>query len=191
MTPSSSPKVKAEDDSTSQQQQSSYSLGSQILILYYVLLYEHVRLSHTRTILSSQRKVLRYSRALLSEIPIKYLLKTAERDQHRFGGIFPQLLKLCSTQYPHLCLVQDWLEDEARSKDYAMDTAGVGGQRSIAVAEVPEAFRLLRECPSKLTVVMEKMLTLPADELWRYSDVTLKHIDTILEPSTPRQVVGK
>lgn len=59
----------------------SYSAPTQVLMLYYVLLYEHVRLTHTRTLLSSQRKVLRYSKELLAEMPIKFLLRVAERDQ--------------------------------------------------------------------------------------------------------------
>jgi integrator complex subunit 2 len=186
MTPSSSPRISAKSEVDVPQ---SFSIATQILILYYVLLYEQVRLSHMKTILTTQRKVLRYSRALLSQLPIKYLLMTAERDQHRFGGVFPQLLKLCSTQHPHLCLVQDWLEDEARSKDFAMK-AGVA-RKSVSMTEVVEAFALLKECPSKLTIVMEKMLTLPADELWKYSDITLRHIGTIIEPNTPRQVMGE
>ncbi len=44
------------------QSESSPPLGTapQILTLYYVLLYESVRLSHMRAIVSAQRKVLRY-----------------------------------------------------------------------------------------------------------------------------------
>ena len=168
---------------------SPVSLAAQVLILYYVLLYEQVRLSHTRTILATQRKVLRYSRALLAEMPIKYLLKSAERDQHRFGGIFPQLLKLCSSQYPHLCLVQDWLENEAKSKDYAISDTKI--KRSVQMAEITEALSVMKECPSKVMMTMEKILTLPAVELWKYSSLLLRHMDSIIDPSTPRQVMGK
>ena len=168
---------------------SPVSLAAQVLVLYYVLLYEQVRLTHTRTILATQRKVQRYSRALLAEMPIKYLLKSAERDQHRFGGIFPQLLKLCSSQYPHLCLVQDWLENEAKSKDYAICDTKI--KKRIPMAEVTEALSVVKECPSKVMMAMEKMLTMPADELWKYSNVFLRHMNSIIDPSTPRQVMGK
>ena len=51
-------------------------------MLYYVLLYESVRLANMKSILVSPgRKVIRYSHDLLSELPIKFLLATAERDQ--------------------------------------------------------------------------------------------------------------
>ena len=56
--------------------------------------------------LVSGRKVIRHSHDILSELPIKFLLQTAERDQDRFGGLYPQLLRLCSTHFPHLCMVQ-------------------------------------------------------------------------------------
>ena len=70
------------------------NLAAQMLMLYYVLLYESVRLTHMKSILVSPgRKVIRYSHDLLSELPIKFLLATAERDQERFGGIYPQLLR--------------------------------------------------------------------------------------------------
>ena len=46
-------------------------------------------------------------------------MQTAERDQERFGGIFPQLLRLCSSHFPHLCLVQDWLSnDDVKLREY-------------------------------------------------------------------------
>ena len=165
------------------------SLAAQVLVLYYVLLYEQVRLSHTRTIMATQRKVMRYSRALLAEMPIKYLLKSAERDQHCFGGIFPQLLKLSSSQYPHLCLVQDWLEDEAKSKDFAIVDTSI--RRAIPMVDVTEALIVVKECPSKVMMVMEKMLMMPTDELWKYSKIFLRHMNSIIDESTPRQVKGE
>ncbi|QQP42110.1 Integrator complex subunit 2, partial [Caligus rogercresseyi] len=93
----------------------STSLAPQMLMLYYVLLYDSVRLSYMKSIVVSNRRVLRYSQKLLSALPLKFLLRTAENKEALFGGIFPQLLRLCSTHYPHLCSVNDWLEmdDEA------------------------------------------------------------------------------
>ena len=84
-----------------------------MMMLYYVLLYENVRLSHMKSILVSGRKVIRHSHDILSELPIKFLLQTAERDQDRFGGLYPQLLRLCSTHFPHLCMVQDTLMSDS------------------------------------------------------------------------------
>ena len=89
------------------------NVAAQMLMLYYVLLYENVRLSHMKSILVSGRKVIRHSHDILSELPIKFLLQTAERDQDRFGGLYPQLLRLCSTHFPHLCMVQDTLMSDS------------------------------------------------------------------------------
>ena len=181
---SSSPRTPRKE----KEQEKKFGLGSQVLMLYYILQYENVRLSHMRMILATQRKVLRYSDALLSSLPIKFLLKTAERDHSRFGVIFPQLLKLCSTQHPHLCLVQDWLEDEASSKDYAMARNNV--DKSVSIAEVKEAFASIRSCPFKLTMVLEKLLTMTPGRLWQFAELALSHIRNVLEPETPRQIKG-
>ena len=89
------------------------NVAAQMLMLYYVLLYENVRLAHMKSILVSGRKVIRHSHDILSELPIKFLLQTAERDQDRFGGLYPQLLRLCSTHFPHLCMVQDTLMSDS------------------------------------------------------------------------------
>lgn len=70
----------------------SYSLTAQLLILYYLLLYEDVRLTNAQTISSSGRKVLSYSTEFLSELPIKYLLHKAEEDQQSYGS------KYCTSQ---------------------------------------------------------------------------------------------
>ena len=68
----------------------------------------------TFCIAATNRTPLRYSAELLSELPLKYLLAAAEKHQDKFGGLFPSLLKLYITHFPHLCLVEDWLRgDEA------------------------------------------------------------------------------
>ena len=73
------------------------NLAAQMLMLYYVLLYESVRLANMKSILVSPgRKVIRYSHDLLSELPIKFLLATAERDQ------VINWLKVFQSRYPKL-----------------------------------------------------------------------------------------
>merc|ERR1719277_2755858 len=132
-------------------------------MLYYVLLYESVRLSNMKSILVSPgRKVIRYSHDLLSELPIKFLLQTAERDQERFGGIFPQLLRLCSSHFPHLCLVQDWLSnDDVKLREYenvdltiihvpvVTSRSGVGESPFVTESSVKEALLSIKSCSSK------------------------------------------
>ena len=68
-----------------------------------------------RNVSATNRTPHRYFADLLSKLPLKFLLSAAESQQDMFGGLFPSLLKLCTTHFPHLCLVEDWLRvDEAR-----------------------------------------------------------------------------
>ena len=167
------------------------NLSAQMLMLYYVLTYESVRLSHMKSILMSGRKVVRYSHDLLSELPIKFLLQTAERDQDRFGGIYPQLLRLCSTHFPHLCMVQDTLMSD--SLDLSEDNIeSISGQklstRAVSTAQVKEALSNQESCPAKLILVMKRLLQMPAPDVWQFSDLLISHIKQIMDPKTPQLV---
>lgn len=66
---------------------SSPSLTSQLLLLYYLLLYEDVRLTNTHSYIQAGRKVKSYSTEFLSELPIKYLLQQAQKDQQSYAGL--------------------------------------------------------------------------------------------------------
>ena len=66
---------------------SSPSLTSQLLLLYYLLLYEDVRLANTHSYVQAGRKVKSYSTEFLSELPIKYLLQQAQKDQQSYAGL--------------------------------------------------------------------------------------------------------
>lgn len=58
---------------------SEASLTPQLLLLYYLLLYEDCRLTNAHTLTISQRKIKIYSPEFLSELPIKYLLHHAQK----------------------------------------------------------------------------------------------------------------
>jgi integrator complex subunit 2 len=62
------------------------SLANQLLILYYILLYEDNRLANIRTLIQSGRKIKTYSGKLFSQIPVKYLLQEAQKHQNQCGG---------------------------------------------------------------------------------------------------------
>ena len=177
-----------------------FNITTQILMLYYILLYESVRLTHMKTILTSQRKVLRYSHELFADLPIKFLLQTAEKDQERFGGVFPQLLRLCSSHFPHLCLVQDWLSnDDAKNWDTVdsvkmledvdlASTTNIGESKEITEACVKEALVDLKKCSPKLTLVFKKLMKMPPQDVWQYSELIVSHITDFLEINTPYQL---
>ena len=53
-----------------------------------------------------------YSSKLMPQIPIKYLLHQCQKQQQNYTGLYPALLQLLATHYPHLCLVEEWLGEE-------------------------------------------------------------------------------
>ena len=53
-----------------------------------------------------------YSGHLYSAIPIKQLLIETRSNETSFGNLYPCLLRLLATHYPHLCLVEDWISEE-------------------------------------------------------------------------------
>ena len=146
---------------------------------------------------------MRYSHELFADLPIKFLLQTAERDQERFGGIFPQLLRLCSTHFPHLCLVQDWLSnDDAKTIEHNhggrmliddVDIAtisNIGESKEMTDTNVREALLHLKKCSPKLTLVFKKLIKMPPQDVWQYAELIVGHITDLLEPHTPYQLQG-
>ena len=147
--------------------------------------------------------VLRYSHELFGDLPIKFLLQTAERDQERFGGIFPQLLRLCSSHFPHLCLVQDWLSnDDGKLREYenvdfmitndsnAVPRSSCDEYKFITESSVKEALMSIKSCSSKLTLVFKRLIRMPPQDVWQYSEMIVEHIADLLEPTTPHQLLG-
>lgn len=55
---------------------------------------------------------LEYPPSLYSAIPIKQLFLLARDREVAYGDLYPTLLRLLTTHYPHLCLVEDWVEEE-------------------------------------------------------------------------------
>ena len=131
------------------------------------------------------------------------MLQTAERDQDRFGGIFPQLLRLCSSHFPHLCLVQDWLtNDDVKTDDYVngdhmliddvdvAPTSSIEESRYVTEFTVKEALLNIKSCSSKLTLVFKHLLKMPPQDVWQYAEMIVEHIVDLLDPATPYQLQG-
>lgn len=64
------------------------NLVPQLLVMYYLILYEEYRLMNYRNLLQMGKKVKCYSGKLFSQVPIKYLLQEAQKAQNRCGGMF-------------------------------------------------------------------------------------------------------
>jgi len=166
---------------------SEYSITTQILVLYYILLYESVRLTNMRNIVSINRKVTRYSHELFADLPIKFLLQTAERQQGDYGCVFPQLLRHCTTHFPHLCMVQDWLAEDTGHADIASAHVTVDGGH-LTEGHLAEALHNLKKCPSKLTLALRKLLAVPPQDAWVHADRIFSHLKEVLDEGTPLQV---
>uniref|UniRef100_U5ETJ7 Integrator complex subunit 2 n=1 Tax=Corethrella appendiculata TaxID=1370023 RepID=U5ETJ7_9DIPT len=157
------------------------NLTPQLLLLYYLLLYEDVRLSNMTTLLTNGRKVKSYSTEFLSELPIKYLLQQAQRNHHEYSGLFSSLLRLLITHFPHLSLVDDWIEEESISLESKT-------RKPISDFNVVEAFEEIELCPTKTIKLLKLMLTKSPTELWPLSNTFIRYFKKILAASIPRLI---
>lgn len=163
------------------------SLTSQLLFLYYLLLYEDVRMTNMSNFLSQGRKVKSYSVEFLSELPMKYLLQQAQRDQLNYASLFSPLLRLLATHFPHLSLVDDWLDDEMINID---STAANYDNVVINELTVKEAFKNIKSCPSRTGRVLRQMMIMKPTEIWGYSETIISYFKTILDEKVPRYIQG-
>lgn len=157
------------------------SISSQLLLLYYLLLYEDVRLSNMATIIANGRKVKSYSTEFLSELPIKYLLQQAQKNQHDFGGLFSPLLRLLVTHFPHLSLVDDWIEEEAISSKATLSV-------SVQSMHIIEAFEEIERSPSKTIRLLRLMLKMLPTDIWPHVELFVQYFKKILDPTVPRLI---
>lgn len=158
---------------------SETSLTPQLLLLYYLLLYEDCRLSNAHTLAVSQRKIKIYSPEFLSELPIKYLLHHAQKDQSSYSGLFGPLLKLLATHFPHLSLVEDWLDD------MSIRPATKNPSR-ISQETVTRAFQQLKENPSRCAKILQFLLKREPIDVWPFADVLVGYARSMLDEDVPR-----
>jgi len=168
--------------SANQRAVSSSGYSAQLCILYYILLYEDTRLV---TCNNRQAQTLprhhRYSQELLNDLPIKFLLGKAERMQGKFEGLFPPLLRLASTQFPHLCLVEDGLVVEKRSGS-VLKTMSSG----LSTDQLRSALDHLVTCPAATNLQLQHLLSVPPRVAWSVSNILVSNIRTFLDPRVPR-----
>ena len=78
-----------------------------------------------------------YSPLLYSQIPMKYLLQRARKDQSNFRDLYPPLLRLLVTYFPQLCLVEDWIYEEDKPETQALSQTKLPS-RTMTVGVVAE-----------------------------------------------------
>ncbi|KAK9504230.1 hypothetical protein O3M35_010608 [Rhynocoris fuscipes] len=160
------------------------SLTSQLLMLYYLLHYEDVRLSSA----ANRNKVKSYSQEFLSELPIKYLLQQVQKEQTSYSGIFSSLLRLLATHFPHLCLVDDWMERQSHS--IGMLYAGSLHKENFVLTQenIAQGLSMMTTCPSHTGNLLGNMLNMPPAQLWQHASVIIKHFRQTFDPAVPRYI---
>ncbi|XP_077292216.1 integrator complex subunit 2 [Arctopsyche grandis] len=161
------------------------SLTSQLLLLYYLLLYEDVRLANTTSHMANGKKVKCYSTAFLSELPIKYLLHQAQSDQLSYGGLFSPLLRLLATHFPHLSLVDDWMDDQIFGDT---QNASVYHTETLSEMSIIEAFSGMENNPSKASRVIKQMLMKSPTDIWPFAETYVHFFKTVLGDKVSRHI---
>lgn len=156
------------------------SLTPQLLLLYYLLLYEDVRLNNAQNLAASGKKIVTYSAEFMGELPIKYLLHQAQKDQHLYAGLFGPLLKLLATHFPHLALVEDWLDD--------LSVVNEVHESYISELEVIQVFENLEISPYKTAKVLQHFLKKEPIDIWPYANILTQYSRKTLEPNSPRYI---
>lgn len=167
----------------------SCMLTTQIILLYYILFYEDVRLNEMKFIVfQHNRTVKKYSQNLFSQLPIFYLVQKAKNDPQNYGVIFPRLLRLVATHYPHLCLVQDWLAAEQRD-------ATIKVKMKKPIADIKErlqkSFQMVHSNPNILIKTIETALNLPNNYLWPLASTFITNLPILLDDRIPSEVLEK
>ncbi|XP_043481221.1 integrator complex subunit 2 [Leptopilina heterotoma] len=161
------------------------SLTSQLLFLYYLLLYEDVRLSNMHHFISQGKKVKSYSTDFLSELPIKYLLQQVQRDQISYAGLFSPLLRLLATHFPHLSLVDDWLDD-----DMININSVTSNQEKLTIndSSIIESFGHIKTCPSRTGRLLRQLLSMKPSDIWPHASIIIHYFKAILDEKVPRYI---
>ncbi|XP_015281767.1 PREDICTED: integrator complex subunit 2 [Gekko japonicus] len=168
-----------------------YGITAQLLVLYYVLSYEEAILASSKTLAAMQRKPKSYSSALMDQIPIKYLIRQAQGLQQELGGLHSALLRLLATNYPHLCIVDDWICEEHITGTDALlrrmlltNTA-----KNHSPKQLQEAFATLQSSHTQVLQILEHLTLLSAGELIPYAEALTSNMNRLLYFGIPRRIL--
>lgn len=164
----------------------SCKLTSQLLVLYYIVLYEDTRLSNTSVTMMNGRKPKVYSDEFMSDLPVKFLLQKAQQHQHEYVGLFHPLLRLLVSNFPHLSMVDDWIEKGTNLVFLSSSTSLMGVE--IMEQHLVEAFDELEVNPSKVMKIFRVLLKRPPTDLLKFAKVFVKNINKMLENNVPRLI---
>ena len=90
---------------------------------------------------------------------------------------------MASSQFPHLCLVEDWLTSEPSLR--APMPLALRSPRVIT-EDIEAALALVTSCPAATNLQLQQLLSLPPRLAWSAASVLVSNIRTILSPLVPR-----
>lgn len=157
-------------------------LTSQILLLYYLLLYEDVRLKkNLENLQMGRNNILKYKQEFMAGIPIFYLMQQVHDNQQKYGSILAHLLKLVTTHFPQLCLVQHWLTSDTITAPVQLNYSRKESLNSDElIAKLQDAFQSLSDDQTKLIKIINQLLALPVEKLWPLSSVFVSNMPKLL-----------
>ncbi|EFX85507.1 hypothetical protein DAPPUDRAFT_300423 [Daphnia pulex] len=164
-----------------------HSVTAQLLLLYYALLYEDTRLTQVKNYLVAGINIKSYSQSFFADLPIRYLISQAEKEQHLYAGLFSPLLRLLATHFPQLCLVEDWMY-EVNDSQLSSLCSPHGSVPTCSSQTVSQAFTDVAGCPAPAMLLMQKLLAMPPKSLWQVAHSFISHFRSILNETVPRQV---
>lgn len=168
-----------------------YSITAQLLVLYYTLSYEETLLSNVKPLAAMQKKPKSYSAALMDQIPIKYLIRQAQGLQQELGGLHSALLRLLATNFPHLCMVDDWMcEEEVTGTDALLSRMLLTSRaKRHSPRKLQEAFQVASANYTQLMQILEDLTLMSASELIPFAEALMLDLYKVLEPGVPRKIL--
>ncbi|XP_064208392.1 integrator complex subunit 2 [Anguilla rostrata] len=168
-----------------------YSITTQLLILYYILSYEEALLVNTKALALMQRKPRSYSATLMDQIPIKYLIRQAQGLQQELGGLHSALLRLLATNYPHLCMVEDWISEEEITGTLPLLRRMLLTSATCRYSQqqLQEAFQAVPSSGPRLMRILEHLTLLSAGDLIPYAETLTSHMGLLLGAGVSRRVL--
>lgn len=164
-------------------------LTAQLLILYYLVLYEDTRIANLSNVTLNGRKIKEYTNNFLSELPMKYLLQKAQQYHNEYVGIFHPLLRLIVSNYPHLSMVEDWLEEHC-TLEQNMRNKRISGKIPEQIQQYLKGieFDKFDSKPGRVIPALKLLLKMPHEYIVRSADVIVKNLPKIFQREVPRSI---
>uniref|UniRef100_A0A2K6LTI4 Integrator complex subunit 2 n=1 Tax=Rhinopithecus bieti TaxID=61621 RepID=A0A2K6LTI4_RHIBE len=142
-------------------------------------------------IAAMQRKPKSYSSSLMDQIPIKFLIRQAQGLQQELGGLHSALLRLLATNYPHLCIVDDWIcEEEITGTDALLRRMLLtNNAKNHSPKQLQEAFSAVPVNHTQVMQIIEHLTLLSASELIPYAEVLTSNMSQLLNSGVPRRIL--